>query len=33
VLQAPITGLARQLNMMITNLAYALKQVAEKKGE
>lgn len=30
-LQAPIAGLARQLNMLIVRFLYALKQVAEKK--
>jgi large subunit ribosomal protein L10 len=30
-LQAPIAGLARQLNMLVVQLLYALKAVAEKK--
>ena len=31
-MQAPISGLARTLNAMISQLAYALQQIAEKKS-
>ena len=31
-LQAPVAALARQLNMLVANLAYGLKAVAEKRG-